>query len=807
MEKITENKYSIETIEATLIRVKNRLKNNAKFEDFILATTKYWEVFDHIDNLKDINVLIQWFRYKLPKKVIPKIFKQENECKENLLHYLSRRNDLPELLKFLHTAIAMSQFTKNVDKKINFEDFVTAENEDGLNFLHIICSKKLKEFEELEKILNWIIESFGLKTLEYLLCKVTREGNNFVLIISRYQSALFFIQNFYWMASKMYNKTQDLLTHRNNDGKNCLQMAAKKNHKKMKKIVKPVHDKFGSFFLLDNMLCSTNNENQTLGHILVSSNPDSFYELLNFKDLNEELVRNILVTPGKNNETVIDKICKDLNVFKKTFTLLKEKHNIEFVKKLLSSVDKRGNTFLMRIIKYDKIEDILEVLNWMLTEYKQEFIQDLIQIKNKLGYHLIYQIQKISYFKSLLKWMMEKISKEFALNLIKQQNDDGDTFLHHVSEIYRIDLSRLVRSLYELFDVKELKELFLCKNGFKESCLHLWSRHRKQNQLIKLFDVFVKYDKSCFLQLLASKDEKNRTFLHALYSGKQNENFEELLKNLIKHLTRNDTDFLKNLLLSKNAILETFLYNFIHNNDFNELKTLISLSESQFGKGFVQELLSSKGVFETSFLGILLLEKGSEDFEKIIELIVSQFGKDFSQEFLTNQHNYGTTLLRNLARKENVADFEKYIKLLVCQFGKNFVQGYLINKDCDTFLTSLDWKDSLEKSEKIFQFLVSQFGKDFVQELLISKNRDGDTFLKCFAWEDSSEGLENLIKILLRYRIGKDFVQNLVFSKNNKGSTVFLTIFKFKNFDEFYQFLSTLFDEQLYNKLKEEFNS
>ena len=72
----------------------------------------------------------------------------------------------------------------------------------------------------------------------------------------------------------------------------------------------------------------------------------------------------------------------------------------------------------------------------------------------------------------------------------------------------------------------------------------------------------------------------------------------------------------------------------------------------------------------------------------------------------------------------------------------------------------------------------------------------------------SFEDLEKLLQLLV-CEFGKDFAQNLLLSNNNEGSTVVPSICKKKecDFDESFQFLLTLFDEQRYNKLKEEYNS
>ena len=194
LKKIHEEKLSIDNITDTLMRVKNSLNDEDKFGKIILATTRYWQVFDHIKDVRKMNKLIDWFKTKLPKdlKIMQMIYKQVNECNENLLHYLSTKGDLPELLKFLETSTTMSQSTRNKDNKMDFEDFVEAVNGEGCNFLHIICSKELKSFKDLELILNWIIKRFGLKTVEQMICKQTNEGNHLVLIISRHQNEIFF---------------------------------------------------------------------------------------------------------------------------------------------------------------------------------------------------------------------------------------------------------------------------------------------------------------------------------------------------------------------------------------------------------------------------------------------------------------------------------------------------------------------------------------------------------------------------------------------------------------------------------------
>ena len=735
LKKIKEKRLSIENITDTLMRLKNRL-DKVNFEIIILATTRYWEVLNHIDDVSENNKLITWLINELPKDyiTIKKMFRQENEYKENLLHYLSSKGDLQGLLAFLTILASTSHFTGHIDNEMNFEDFITAENDKGLNFLHIICSKPLENFQILEKILNWIITQFGLNTLENLICKVTQQKNDLVLIISRFQSALFFIGMFEWMVTTMYGKTKEILKHKNKAGKNFVQMTAKNNHKKIKKIVKPVYEKFEDLLLLEDMLCSKNNENQTLGHILVSSNPDSFYEILNFRVLNEELVKLILLTPGINDKTALDKISVDPNVFKKTFTLLKEKHNIEFVKKLLLSVDNKGNTFLIKNIEYKESEDILGVLNWMLTEYGPKFVQDLIEIKNEIGNHLIYGLDEDDEINALLKWMTENINKEFTLNLIQQQNDDGDTFLHHFSKILVIKLIYLIKNLYELgFDSEKLQKLYLCKNKNNESFLHQWARKIQQNQLIELFEVFVQYDKSCLRQLLVFKDKWNRTFLNELYSGKQNLSFEELYKYLIKHL---DCHFVQDLLLSKDKDGNRFLNDFVWKKNFEDLEKLIQLLVRQFGKDFVQDFLIGKDRIRDTFLDINIQKNGFKDLEKLFQLLGSQFGEDFVQKLLISKNKTGSSFLSNFVWENGFEDLKRLFQLLVSQFGKDFVQDLLIGKDRirDVCLDIIIHKNGFEDLEKIFQLLESHFGKEFVQDLLLSKNKDGETFLNTFVW-------------------------------------------------------------------------
>ena len=184
------------------------------FSQIVIATVDKWNI---LNDIKDQAQMIQLLDFFVTE---PKIFSEiilQGENEENLLQILSRY----DILSVLQNYLKESYKFKNIDKE-QLKRFLQTTNNDGDSYLHLICSKPIVLSSLLETI-KFLQQQFGLPLAIELMKATTKNGNNLLNLISKYQEPDFFLGMSKWLVKEHKEAAKNLIIHRNNEGLNNLQ--------------------------------------------------------------------------------------------------------------------------------------------------------------------------------------------------------------------------------------------------------------------------------------------------------------------------------------------------------------------------------------------------------------------------------------------------------------------------------------------------------------------------------------------------------------------------------------------------------
>ena len=168
----------------------------------ILSTIVEWKILKFIKDPKDIKDFLDFFIDQL-EIFLQALFNENSQDEENLLHILSKNEDLTILKHFLTFSC------KNIEKPL-LKNFIQSTRKDGSNFLHILCSDGLQNPKLLLDIITWIEKNIGLETITKLMKDTTNEGYNVLNVIGRYQTAKVINETLVWLHTRNRQATKKL---------------------------------------------------------------------------------------------------------------------------------------------------------------------------------------------------------------------------------------------------------------------------------------------------------------------------------------------------------------------------------------------------------------------------------------------------------------------------------------------------------------------------------------------------------------------------------------------------------------------
>lgn len=576
-----------------------------------------WNILNDIGNSKHIRYLMYRLGMELEDPVLFVLYLKTNAEGFNVLHRLSVLGEL-ELMQELLTR-AKTQ-NKGICKAL-----MTARISDGSNFLHIMCSKELKDVTLFGNILEYL----DVSNLKALFGYPRNDQYNVLMTCSRYQPILKFIQILEFLYQKVDSSDiMKWLQIFDQDGNNFIQIIAKYNNSlHIEKLLGSCVRRFIDILFLDSITFSQDQHGGTFLHDLAVRCPKSYIAVLQMKEFDKYFTEKIFLMIGPKGKKMFDLIAGDVKTLKETITVLNTRYGKRILTKILTTGSETGNTLLVQILKRKSIFKMFDIFQWLLENLEPECFKVIFsRSKNRGRSSFIYKNDPERIIQMLLVRIFKRIKKSyfFKNHLLSKR-------ICKMLEIYckcnrRLKLFDLYKWLSQHLNEKEMKYLLRVKisddHEDKISFLNFlqWMKLEFQDHFIEFLLIATQIDKNLFFnclfeeievdiydvlkwlkqefstyflkELLMAKTNQNFTFLHCLLKSKQNDHIDILkLLQFISNLMHKT--FLETILLSKDKSGKTFIHDWIVNQP--EVLPLLQWLSLTFDKKFMEKLLIVDG--------------------------------------------------------------------------------------------------------------------------------------------------------------------------------------------------------------------
>jgi len=444
---------------------------------------------------------------------------------------------------------------------------------------------------------------------------------------------------------------------------------------------------------------------------------DSFADIFN-RDLDNliEFIKEVLKTRkgGKFSRVLINSACNFLenqSQFSKFQEFLFTHCNVEFLEKLVTE----KNIFLNLIISGHKIENFVEFVTKMEDKVGRELVKEGLKQKINLFGNIFYFLCKSSKFSlENFKLFLQSITKFFTneeiFNLMLNYDEYQATILQYIFEYSEIkeplEIWKEIRNWCNDQNQENLfKKLLIKKDSEGSNILH-HSLHLNLDQYKQFLEqMFEMFELKILKEMITKVNSNGNSFMHALMRYNKKDKIEHTLVFLeLKFGTKELGEFLKIKNNRNQTVFEVAVQNDINNCKI--YKTLWQLLRQACGTN--EEFLEIISDTSQDSRNILQAVAKNDSTNEVLEFMIEELEKfdacDETKRLLSHHYTgYCQILLTILSYKEK--HFEPYKKLWKI-YHKNF--------DLSEFLKIAKYQDP----DGYFSFL------SFLSQIILYKNKE-----------------------------------------------------------------------------------
>lgn len=762
-----------------------KINSTPNYRRILINTFEGWNAlncFKSSDEFNQIKYLLDNLVLDLQDDLLEKLLLGTNDKGDNLLHILSRNYDLLLLNHFLESTCL------NINNEQFLNEFITSKTRDGNNFLHIVSSR---DCDYLIKFLNWVLKRCGINTVVDLVTETVSDGSNLLFTVVRY-NAQDFIKFVKWLESRERQATRKALRHKNYAKENFPQVMVKHNNPEiLVPALTSLNQNIKDKRLLGDLISSRNAQGDSICHQMALRNPNVFFDILQMAELDQSLTEKIFFISGSNNETVLDKICNDIDVFQDTLITITTKHGYLFTQSILYNEDDKGNTILLKIFQKNEMHQVIDLLDWVYDELKEAFIQHWFQKRNLDKMNFIYKISFDIQIDLFIEWVCKKLNKEFIKDitqddmvrrwsffsllamynnqtsfikilktmidlvgttlvseLLQKKAEKGWTLLHtFCSYNYKTPLNEVIDLFFNHFEDTIVEDLLTCRTTSGWTFLHHVCRYNTVIDIVKFIEyLHEKVKESVFAKILLSKLNAGWSFLDFLSQYNDTVPFSKLFELLFKVLNKEQ---MEELLTHTNCHGWSVLHLLTYYNKKTFLLDVLNLLLENLQKTFFFNLLTSKNREEQTAFHFICKLKGKDPSDIILDWCKNNFGETFIIDLLTTKVKIDSFRLITLSRQNKSWRILWFIEYLVNFFDETDIKDTLLavdenNDTCMTLLGNYNHSTLIQ----LLVWISRHYGNDFLTHILNWKNNQQQSILDILAASENEKLMNQVTDFL-----------------------------------------------------------
>lgn len=603
---------------------------------------------DNILDPKQVKYLLNRFLVELSELFVQNLFLEKNFDGWNLLHKISERGDWNLLQHFLDLA-------EEFNNKSFLRSLVSSRTNDGSNFLHFLLSKEIQNITLVEILLDWVRMNLDNETLVELMKSTTTEGNNVILVCSRYQSVKALIEIIELLTTKFdHDEVKQWLQVRDKNGNNLALVVTKFNDAtNIDLLLASCVRRFMDILLLEDMIFAWNDNDDTILHILAVKNANAFFDVLQIKSFDRYFTEKAFMISGPKSQRLLDLIVHDTPTLKTTITILNKKCDRKLVGQILLFDDSEEKSTLVQALKNKNIFEMYELFDWFRENIRADSFKKLLEHTKQPLPFFTHSNNPVSSLQMLLTKLSKRIEKT-SCNKVPQSKRICVLLEMYCGCNEGLKIYDLFKWLRIHFNDCQMKELLKVQDDGNLEFLHFlkWMVQDFKNNFVKFILIATQTDDNAFLHylatdqhnidifeiivwlskelskdllkdIIAAKNSKNQTFLHLLCRFNEKINFLSLFKWLTLEI--DDKEFMEDFFLVRDSDGNTFvqIWREVCN---NSMLDVFKWMATKFDKTFIKKLLIIDGH--------LLCLHGSELESKQISVwLREQFVNDIKEEF------------------------------------------------------------------------------------------------------------------------------------------------------------------------------
>jgi hypothetical protein len=428
--------------------------------------------------------------------------------------------------------------------------------------------------------------------------------------------------------------------------------------------------------------------------------------------------------------------------------------------------------YIRKYKKSNLLQLIRQFLKWILDEFNVDAVQQMVQMKDKVGRSFLYQIVK---------------------------NDSGNEASFTLLEILnfiKIEIG---------FDQDQMKDFVFQSNNTQCSLLSYFIRKYKNSDLSHLFKLFIwimnELGVNAYKEIISAVDKHRRSFLYNItYNDNANKPSFVLIEILdfMKNETGFDQDQLKTFIfktdMCKNSLLHHYTTKYKKSKLPDLIQQFLGWILSEFGNEAVKELVLMRDGHGHSFLYHMVLnDKDNEApsaLVKILNLIKTEtkFDHDQLKKFVFQTEK--RSLLHYFAMKNKTFNLsqllQKFLEWILNSFGVNAVEEIITMRDDRerSFIYNILLNDNDNQAPssliQILNLLKIEFNatNHLLFSLIYSETDAGKSILHIICKDYKISNMKNLLLLLINWlneNLTQSQLNDLLFCKTDEG-TVFLQI-------------------------------
>lgn len=244
----------------------------------------------------------------------------------------------------------------------------------------------------------------------------------------------------------------------------------------------------------------------------------------------------------------------------------------DFMQEILTATNDDNSTLLYYFVTSNSNTNYVECFETLIKDFGKDFVRSLLIWKNDSHHTIILEMARYYMCVENVLEVLEFLLREFGVEYLQQhlevaETHGGYTLLHYsLPEIVDIDLfTKLFNFLTTSINKDTLKTLLRKVTFADYTVIHSFSVFNSKTNFEEVLKILLKnFDKDYLKELLAMKKYDGGNFLHGLAGNNDNTSFHVLLKLLVNEF---DKEFVRDLVKVKDIDGKTFMMHILWNDN------------------------------------------------------------------------------------------------------------------------------------------------------------------------------------------------------------------------------------------------